>query len=215
MGNSYIQPLFPIPLGIFDLSQEIVPKEMQALCDYAENGNNMRLNIYKNLSSSDTYIFKDNCGLSLRSTIEKYVKHYAHEVLCYHNNVNFYITQSWLNINPKYTSHHRHKHPNSIISGVFYVKTEHNSGNIIFWKDNPKTGGLELSLHEKLNEFSWTKFSLNPQQYCLILFPSSLEHSVDENMGIKNRISISFNTFVKGIVSVDPEVTTLTTLLLS
>ena len=32
--------------------------------------------------------------------------------------IEIYITQSWINFNQKNTSHHRHKHVNSIISSV-------------------------------------------------------------------------------------------------
>jgi hypothetical protein len=32
-----------------------------------------------------------------------------------------YITQSWLNYTETNQYHHKHEHPNSLVSGVFYV----------------------------------------------------------------------------------------------
>ena len=38
----------------------------------------------------------------------------------------------------------------------------------------------------------------------LVIFPSSMVHDVDKNEGTKDRVTISFNTFIRGEMG-DPE----------
>ncbi len=58
---------------------------------------------------------------------------------------------------------------------------------------------LDFSFDE-LNEFNASAREFNPVQGMLMLFPSLLEHDVDINMSDRVRTSLSFNTYVRGIV---------------
>ncbi len=51
-----------------------------------------------------------------------------------------------------------------------------------------------------LNEPNAGCRSFETVQGSLILFPSLLEHDVDKNRSDRVRISISFNTYVRGVV---------------
>jgi uncharacterized protein (TIGR02466 family) len=213
MNNCHIQPLFPTPLGIFDLSSEIDQKEIDSLIQFGESADNMKPNLYQNVSSKDTYLLNDKCNLKLKISIQKYLEYYAHQVLRYEDCVDFYITQAWLNTNSKGTSHHKHLHPNSIISGVFYLQTDDKSGNIKFYNKHDSHNTIQAACVSD-NEFTYDWYSINPKKYSLVLFPSTLEHSVDVNDSLRNRISLSFNTFVRGRLSTHKEVDTLTELIL-
>ena len=56
---------------------------------------------------------------------------------------------------------------------------------------------IKLNFEEYKIENS-TSYWIDMEPHKLFLFPSSLEHSVDNNDSDVTRISISFNTFVKG-----------------
>ena len=80
----------------------------------------------------------------------------------------------WININRPGSYNDSHIHPSSILSGVFYVSTPKDCGNLVFEFDN---GDDEMA----------------PIENNLILFPASLSHRVHTNKSKENRISISFN----------------------
>ena len=214
--------LFPVPLGMVDLSEELDKKEVRTLVEFASDINNVKLNQNRNLNTIDSYILRNQKlpTSKLNETLNKYLNAFAYNVMGYEDIAKFYITQSWLNVNPKGTSHHRHLHPNSIISGVLYLQSDDRCGNIIFHKEEYSARNSTIKLCKKkdengINEANNEWISINPAQYTLILFPSTLEHSVNVSDSLQNRISLSFNTFVKGkITAQDRDHDSLTELLL-
>ena len=112
--------------------------------------------------------------------------------------IEIYITQSWINFNQKNTSHHRHKHINSIISSVIFIKGE--TCPITFYNSERNLFGNLLSFEDFTvpNENNTSQVYFNNKNGRLFLFPSTLMHSVARNKSDVERISLSFNTFIKG-----------------
>ena len=111
------------------------------------------------------------------------------------------ITQCWGNKNPFGHWHHPHIHSNSIVSGVFYV----NSSNSNTWFSLKNIWDCLDVVNYKpfkliYNESSSMIIHKNPTIAGeLIIFPSTLYHSVDEHKtGDEYRHSISFNAFPTG-----------------
>ena len=65
---------------------------------------------------------------------------------------------------------------------------------------------IEPYEHHLFNSESWT-FKVKTGD--IILFPSSLGHLVESKIGDNLRTSLSFNTFIKGTIGVDVELTEL------
>ena len=85
-----------------------------------------------------------------------------------------------------------HTHPNSYLSAAYYVKAKKNSGNIKFF--DPKE--MKTMYHppiQKFNEISAEIIKIEPEEGKLLLFPSYLNHAVEENLSDEDRIVISFN----------------------
>lgn len=102
------------------------------------------------------------------------------------------ISNMWSVVNSKNSFNIRHNHPNSIFSAAYYVKTQENAGNIKFF--DPKE--VKVMYHPKIktqNEFSSHIVKIKPEEGKLLLFPSYLHHSVEENLSNEDRIVISFN----------------------
>ena len=116
------------------------------------------------------------------------------------------ITQCWANRNPKGSKHHEHVHPNSIISGVMYFQINEKLPPISFSKANQD--GMKLD-PEKYNHVNSESFMLPCKTGELILFPSSLKHSVPINQGDEDRISVSFNTFCIDVIGSEQSLTHL------
>ena len=54
-------------------------------------------------------------------------------VRCPQNNVEIYITQSWLNYIDENQYHPMHYHPNSVVSGVLYLDCDKDNDRIHFF----------------------------------------------------------------------------------
>jgi len=152
-----------------------------------------------NSSSNNSYIFNGKLK-NIKQYCEQHLKIYVEHVINPKEDLDFYITQSWLNVTKPGECHHVHHHPNSIISGVFYISTEKNDC-IGFEEPNIRKHG-QIMLPAKENN-TWNSincfFPANNNE--LILFPSWLLHQVPPNKkATTDRISISFNTFVRGTI---------------
>jgi len=98
----------------------------------------------------------------------------------------------WCNINYLGCFNRPHDHLNNVLSGVYYVSTPKNSGNLIFenFDNKKKTTYKFIKNYNMYNATSWTVL---PKENLCVLFPSYLVHYVEPNLSKKERISISFN----------------------
>ena len=106
----------------------------------------------------------------------------------------------WANVNPRGAMNRAHLHPNSLWSGVYYVKAPQNCGNLRI--DDPRS--LASMVRPKMKEETppdrlHRETSYEPIAGRLIMFPSWLTHCVDANESNDLRISISFNFLQKGM----------------
>lgn len=124
------------------------------------------------------------------SQAEQCVRDYGYrEDLCFVDIENF-----WFNINYKNNTNAVHTHDNSFISGVFYLKANHNQGNINFYKDYAQD--FIVASQATIGNFtplSASAMSFKPATQKLIMFPGWLPHGVERNEIDEERISISFN----------------------
>ena len=194
--NHVIEGLFPTPLYVTKRDSNSDSIEEKEIEDIIKEGMTRRNNVL-DLRTYNTYIF-DTKLKKIKEFCEQHIKTYVKEVLNLEEELDFYITQSWLNVVEPGGNILNHHHSNSIISGTFYVATEEDDG-IKFEDPNFKTKNLIRFEPKEFNIWNstyWTLFSKNNE---LMLFPSWLEHQVISNeKATTNRISISFNTFVKG-----------------
>ena len=107
----------------------------------------------------------------------------------------FKISSMWANVNSYKDYNVAHDHGSSVISGVFYIKTPKQCGNIFF--KHPFSQIINNVWYGSVKENSYynsTSFKIEPVENKLILFPGWLEHGVESNLNKKEpRISISFN----------------------
>ena len=177
--------LFPIPLLIVPY-EESIDKELAYLktISYREQQNN------GNYRSNDSYLLRNEELKNVKNFLGESVDKFTKNVL--QSKQRLVITQCWANRNPKGSKHHEHVHPNSIISGVMYFQINEKLPPIQFSKANQD--GMKLD-PIKYNHVNSESFMLPCKPGELILFPSSLKHSVPINQGDEDRISVSFNTF--------------------
>jgi uncharacterized protein (TIGR02466 family) len=102
------------------------------------------------------------------------------------------ITGCWANVGFPGSRHRPHAHPNNYISGVYYVSAPAGGNTINFFDPRPQAGVM-VPPSEGASPATSQKMTLDVQSGSLIMFPSWLYHSVDENRGQGERISVAFN----------------------
>ena len=102
------------------------------------------------------------------------------------------ITSMWAIINNKGAFNERHHHGNSALSAAYYVKAEESAGDIVFY-DPRQANVFHHPVSKKINSLNAQAQSITPKSGTLVLFPSYLEHKVNENLSNEDRIVISFN----------------------
>jgi len=157
--------------------------------------------VYENLKTDD--VRKNNRslreGIQLRDmhTDQKWCKLFEKNTSAIYNGVDDWVRHSyypenivdvtsginnmWINYSPPGAYNVLHHHPTADISGVFYLKADKNSGDIIFPTPYPH----ELSPS--------SSYRTKPERNMGVLFYSGLMHYVDVNRSDEDRISVSFN----------------------
>jgi uncharacterized protein (TIGR02466 family) len=192
--ESTINGIFQTPIYLSKLNRELTIEELLYIQKTKED-------VYKNegnITSKNSYILNEEIFASLKNEIDLKVKDYFDKVISPANNITPYITQSWLNYTETNQYHHKHTHPNSLVSGVFYVNSNEEFDKIKFFKDNiHNTIKLETKDWNIWNSETWW-FSVKTGD--IIMFPSSLTHMVESKQGDNTRISLAFNVFIKGTI---------------
>jgi uncharacterized protein (TIGR02466 family) len=106
-------------------------------------------------------------------------------------NFKILLQNLWINENKKNCFNTPHVHSNSHFSGVYYLNTSNQNGEIVFYKDNA-FGVNGLNHFIDFNSFNDT-FSIKPHNGLLLLFPSWMRHMVNPHYEDLSRISVSFN----------------------
>ena len=131
----------------------------------------------------------------LRDFIETKVSEYFTEVYNPKHKVNLKITQSWTNYTKQGEYHHKHEHPNSFVSGVFYVQSEKAKDKIYFYRNGYQQIKFPPKEWNVWNSDSWW---FNVKSGGIVMFPSSLTHHVEDVLADDVRVSLAFNSFIKG-----------------
>ena len=177
--------IFPTPILITkyegDLSKEL---------KYIDNLPYKEVKVNANFKSQDTYLLEIEELKNIKNFFYDSLNKYTKNIL--QSDQRLVITQCWTNKNPPGSKHHEHVHPNSILSGVFYLKQDKTLPPIQFAKTIQHAMKLSPKKYNNLNSETFLLPCVDGE---LLLFPSNLKHSVPTNMGKEARISLSFNTF--------------------
>ena len=184
--------LFGVPVKFYNLSLDT-----STLISYFYKLKNKNIG---NIVSNEGGWQSENLNLNIND-LQPLIKNFQTPILNYSKickfkeNLIFKIDNMWCNIN-KYKDYNiSHIHPNSLFSGVYYLKTPKDCGNLVFehpckylgydWNEN------FIQDYVTHNSGIW---KILPKKNYLFLFPSWLKHYVKPNLNKKeDRISIAFN----------------------
>ena len=186
-----IYGIFPTPVYLSYVDKKISKEENNFI-------NNKKIETIKNagnITTKNNYILEQRIFKKLKKELELKVIDYFNKIICSSNDIKPYITQSWLNYTKKNEYHHEHEHPNSIISGVFYINADKNHDKIIFYNKTYR----QIHLHtENFNAYNSSRWWFPVETGQVVLFPSYLTHCVENKESDNTRISLAFNVFIKG-----------------
>jgi uncharacterized protein (TIGR02466 family) len=198
-----IENLFPTPIYMLNIDRTFTKQELQ----FVDNQKNKCTNNQGNINTKDNYILNRKEFKNIKKFLDKHCKDYLDTIICPKNNIELYITQSWLNYTEENQHHHIHAHPNSVVSGVLYFDCDKENDKILF---SSNKGYQQIKPEIKdfniWNSETWW-FALETGQ--LVMFPSSTTHQVETKKGNNTRISLAFNTFYKGTIGSNSNLTEL------
>ena len=186
-----IYDIFPTPVIKFNIGRDFLKEELNFVnkCETDSHRN------FGNKSSNDSYILKNSELKDINIFCTNALQTFFNKIYNPISNVEIYITQSWLNWTYNNEYHHTHSHPNSLISGVLYINAEKEYDNITFGIQNHKTIDM---FPKEYNDYNTNEIDFKVGTGELLLFPSSLQHRVSTKKTDTQRISLAFNSFVKG-----------------
>ena len=195
MQEPIIHSLFPTPVYYTKMDRGFTKQELNFVNEQKKHCSKNEGNI----NTTDNYILNRNQFKNLHKMLSIECNKYLEKIICPKNkDLELYITQSWLNYTESNQYHHRHEHPNSYVSGVLYINSDIKTDSIKFFHNNtyiPISPDIDKKRWNHFNSRSWW-FSVDTGT--LVMFPSSTTHQVDVKKGKNTRISLAFNTFIKG-----------------
>ena len=199
---SELHILFPTP--VYQNFLEFRPSELKSMIDYVSNLDwASDKDIYEGPNGETTKLEADLLSEpeleNLRKKIDEEVYNFAKSLQIDFGNHGLKRINSWGNLQKKGNYIKEHRHNNTQFSGVFYLQTPENSGDIIFTTRNATwiNSYWEPSLtgYDDLNSF---EKRFRPQQCGIFLFPAHLDHYVTPSHSEEERYSISFNYNLDG-----------------
>ena len=193
MKEANFELLFPTPVMFNNMDREFTQAEL----DFVANHSTKTYQNQGNTTSLNNYILNEPEFADLKNIVQKHIEHYVSKVYKPKYDVKPYITQSWLNWTKPGEYHHTHEHPNSFVSGVLYIHADPAEDKIKFHAKGYQQINLETDNYDVFNSRSWW-FAVKTGG--IVIFPSSLTHNVEQVTAGETRISLAFNTFLKGTI---------------
>jgi uncharacterized protein (TIGR02466 family) len=185
-----IQNLFPTPVGQSNIGRDFTNGELSFI------KNQKKYKSIGNLVSTESNLLDKIEMFDIKDRIQGALDAYYNYIFSPKTKAEIYITQSWANYTNNGQFHHAHMHSNSYISGVLYIQT-FKDDSIHFTRPNVQTSFLHVEPVEQ-NLWNSQTWWIGTNSAELLLFPSTLVHEVRLRNNPGTRISISFNTFLRG-----------------
>jgi uncharacterized protein (TIGR02466 family) len=192
-----IFPLFSAPLYV-NTVEDFAKPDLSALelTNRLPDGT-----VFPFLSSVDKNVLARPELEHVRDLVAREIDVYARDLCLVNKRIEFYVTNSWINVYRPGDQAGAHTHNNSLLSGVLYLKVKEGGGDIVFHRDIhslvPFPPALDLDM-DGFNIYNCKSWAHTPQTNDICLFPSVVSHSVEKNRSDEDRWSLAFNVFVRG-----------------
>jgi len=205
INDENVIPLFAVPL-----CKTSIEEPSQEIQDYLKNQIKFVRRQYSDADNSEElHVLNNDLCKPLKDVLLNKMNEYLDYLDVDLNKHEFYITTSWMNRYSKDQWSDLHYHSNSLVSGVLYFDDCDDTSDIVFYKrqglDNIFSDTVNIDhrqnfdTNKKAYLYHQRKLNVSPQKWDLIMFPSNLNHSVNQNIHqSKHRFSLAFNSFATG-----------------
>lgn len=205
INDDNVIPLFAVPL-----CKTKIDEPSEEIQNYLKNKIKFVRRQYSDADNSEElHVLNNDICKPLKDVLLKKMNEYLDYLDVDLNKHEFYITTSWMNRYSQDQWSDLHYHSNSLVSGVLYFDDCNDTSDIVFYKrqglDNifSDTVNIDHKVNFDVTKKSYLyhqrKLNVSPEKWDLIMFPSNLNHSVNQNIHqSKHRYSLAFNSFASG-----------------
>lgn len=198
MSKLNYEMLFPTALQIADLADPgpINTELLQAVADIRGIEPNSKPTSW----ACDLYTTIGNPSLLLEhQAFQKLLRLFQQQLQAYAQNHAYVseqprITECWLNVYKSGDAQEIHLHRNSMVSGIYYVSVPAGAGATLFY--SPWADVMLAPKPVEGNQLNATVSGIEPQAGRVVLFRSSLRHSVLPGHFEGERVTIAFNAML-------------------
>ena len=192
--------LFGTPLYQTIIQPNITVEEL----NFVKNLEYKRFDADNGYGSKEKFLLDEPELKNLKERLLQYCGHYLYDVLDFdETQATFEITNSWSVKHLDGDESGPHLHAGSMFSAVYYIQTDNDCGDLILHKDETNYNILTPTVNVPFKQKNYNicnseAFSLPPVDNMLVMFPSTLLHSVNPNKSSIERYCIAFNLFAFG-----------------
>jgi uncharacterized protein (TIGR02466 family) len=189
---------FPTPVGVYDLTGMEVHNAamLDAVRRFCENQpDGIKKSSIRGWHSPDA---PDGQGLTGEPAFQAAHERIAQALHAFvselgYEGLKIKALNSWVIVSGKGAGNNKHCHPNSFVSGAYYIQAPEGASPIVFI--DPRVAKLFTSppLTKKASAFLANTAPVDAKTSRLVLFPSWLEHEVPLNPTNEERVVLSFN----------------------
>lgn len=199
MNEFNILPLFSTPL--YQSNEDLPPTILEAA---KKNKYNVR-DISNKIVVSKNSIHPENVP-GLFPILTKHINNYLFKLLeLDERRFNYKFSDGWfVKVEPGGYTGRPHTHDHSLLTGVIYLQTNKDSGELSFSKTpfcNFFSMGINLPfLKNERHIYNTTVWNVSPKNGDILIFPSYLNHSIFPNNSNEVRYSYAFNIVPVGVI---------------
>ena len=189
-------PVFSTPMGVIKIAKDIFDKEsLLEKCTFSESQEDSN-GSYSTLAGGSKTISILDYFPEQKEILMSYFNSFKNEALKL-TTTDFVITTSWVTktIPGGYSQPHTHK--NSVFSAVFYFD-DVPGGKINFQPINIHNDSMLLNDPDEWTPYTGKAWVYLPEKNNMLIFPSSVFHSVTKNNSEQDRYSLAINFFPIG-----------------
>jgi uncharacterized protein (TIGR02466 family) len=149
--------------------------------------------------SLDVYVLNSPKLKDLKAQITTHINTYLYDTLKVKRNIKFKFLNSWIMQHGHKDFGPPHAHVNSLFSGIVYIKTSKNCGNVRFNYHLNDLFSQTVSLdYDEYNLYNSSTWYFEPLDGLILLFPSYAAHEIAPNLSNELRYCVAFNIFIEG-----------------
>mgnify|MGYP000844134145 FL=1 len=157
--------------------------------EFQKSGHGSKIDVDNICSASiSKHILEKDIFSELKNIVMQEFNFFKNNIMFFEND--FKITTSWLTRSTNEQSSNYHNHNNCMYSGILYLQTDKNSGDISF--ENFNNNRYKVNTND-YNQFNSQEWQFKPVNGLILIFPSEVHHKILKNSSDITRYSLAFN----------------------